>query len=170
VKQKTVHATLVKIMARGIVLMGESGSGKSRLALSLLYEGARLVADAVVELYDGPGGLKGRAPDRLKGLIEVRGVGIIDVAATFGRPFVMDEAGIDLVVRLDRRWDEARKPTAPQVGIIDLSGRKIPEIRIGTDLDARGVLCVLSDYILRGSVTSPAIARLAGVADSEEVP
>ena len=157
-------------MTRGIVLMGESGSGKSRLALSLLYEGARLVADDVVELYDGPSGLKGRAPDRLKGLIEIRGVGIIDVAATFGRPFVMDEAGIDLVVRIDRRRDRARKAAAPQVGIVDLLGREIPEIRIGTDLDARSVLCVLSDYILRGSVASPAIMRLVGGPNSEETP
>jgi HPr kinase/phosphorylase len=150
------------MMSRGIVLMGESGSGKSRLALSLLYEGARLVADDVVELRDGPGGLRGRAPDRLRGLIEVRGVGIIDVAAALGRPFVLEEAGIDLVVRLAGNRGTARKAGAPQVGAVDLLGRKIPEIRVGTDIDAKALSCVVSDFILGGSAASPVIARLIG--------
>jgi HPr kinase/phosphorylase len=163
VKQKTVHATLVKVMTRGIVLMGESGSGKSRLALSLLYEGARLVADDVVELLDGPDGLKGRAPDRLKGLIEIRDVGIIDVAAVFGRPFVIEEAAIDLVVRLVRRRDKIRRADAPQVGVVDMLGRKIPEIRISADIDTHGLLCVVSDFILGGSAASKTIAHLTNV-------
>jgi HPr kinase/phosphorylase len=160
VKQNTVHATLVKVMSRGIILMGESGSGKSRLALSLLYEGARLVADDVVELCGGPDGLKGRAPDRLRGLIEIRGVGIIDVAAALGRPFVIEEAAIDLVVRLVRRRDKTRRAHAPQVGVVDLLGRKIPEIRVGDDIDTRGLICVIGDFILGGSAASPIIARL----------
>jgi len=160
VKQNTVHATLVKVMSRGIILMGESGSGKSRLALSLLYEGARLVADDVVELCDGPDGLNGRAPDRLKGLIEIRGVGIIDVAAALGRPFVIEEAAIDLAVMLVRRRDKTRRANAPRIGIVNLLGRKIPEIRVGDNIDTRGLLCVISDFILGGSAGSPIIARL----------
>ncbi len=147
-------------MSRGIILMGESGSGKSRLALSLLYEGARLVADDVVELCDGPDGLKGRAPDRLRGLIEIRGAGIIDVAAALGRPFVIEEAAIDLVVRLVRSRDKTRRAHAPQVGVVNLLGRKIPEIRVGDDIDTRGLICVISDFIMGGSAASLIIARL----------
>ena len=159
-KQKTIHATLVKLMTRGIVLMGESGSGKSRLALSLLYEGARLVADDVVELFVGPNGLKGRAPDRLKGLIEIRGVGIVDVAAALGRPFVLEEAGIDLVVRLVEREDKTRRADTPHVTVIDLLGREVPEIQLGSDVDARGLICVVSDFILGGSRSSTRISKL----------
>lgn len=161
-KQKTVHATLVKMMARGIVLMGESGSGKSRLALSLLYEGARLVADDVVELFEGPGGLRGRAPDRLRGLIEIRGVGIIDVEAALGRPYVARETAVDLAVRLSGRQDKLRRADIPEVTTVVLLGTKIPEIRIGTDIDAHGLMCVVSDFILGGSATSRAIAGLVG--------
>jgi HPr kinase/phosphorylase len=163
VKQKTVHATLVKMMTRGIVLMGESGSGKSRLALSLLYEGARLVADDVVELFVGPDGLKGRAPDRLRGLIEIRGVGIIDVTAAFGRPFVLEEAGIDLVVRLVKRQDKIRRADTPHVTVVEMLGWEIPEIRIGSNIDARGLLCVVSDVILGGSTASTRITGLIGI-------
>ncbi len=162
-KQKTVHATLVKMMTRGIVLMGESGSGKSRLALSLLYEGAQLVADDVVELFVGPEGLKGRAPDRLKGLIEIRGVGIIDVAAALGRPYVRQETTIDLAVRLVKRQDKIRRAGTPHVTVVDLLGWEIPEIRIGSEIDARGLLCVVSDVILGGSVASTRIKSLIGV-------
>jgi HPr kinase/phosphorylase len=163
VKQKTIHATLVKMMTRGIVLMGESGSGKSRLALSLLYEGAQLVADDMVELFVGPDGLRGRAPNRLKGLIEIRGVGIIDVSAALGRPFVLDEVSIDLVVSLVKRQDKIRRADTPAVSVIALLGREIPEIRIVSDIDARGLLCVVSDVILGGSKTSGRIANLIGI-------
>jgi len=163
VKQKAVHATRVKMMARGIVLMGESGSGKSRLALSLLYEGARLVADDVVEISLGPDGLKGRAPDRLRGLIEIRGAGIIDVAAALGPSFVLDEVTIDLAVRLVKRQDKIRRADTPHVSVIDLLGREIPEIRIGQDIDVRSLMYIVSDTILGGSVRSGKIRGLVDI-------
>jgi HPr kinase/phosphorylase len=162
VKHKTVHATLVRLMARGIVIMGESGSGKSRLALSLLYEGARLVADDVVELTAGPSGLRGRPPDRLRGLIEIRGVGIIDVAAAMGRPFVIEETAVDLAVRLMRERDGTREAGAPRVGVVRLLGCEIPEIRVPAGIDVHGLLCVIGDVILGGSGASAGVARLAG--------
>ncbi len=138
-------------MARGIVLMGESGSGKSRLALSLLYEGARLVADDIVELFVAPDGLRGRAPDRLKGLLEIRGVGIIDVSKAFGRPFVLDETSVDLLVSLLKRQDGLRSAAPPEVTVADLLGREIPEIRIGAGVGGRELMSVVSDVILGGS-------------------
>jgi HPr kinase/phosphorylase len=141
-------------MARGIVLMGESGSGKSRLALSLLYEGGRLVADDIVELFVTPIGIRGRAPDRLKGLMEIRGVGIIDVSKVFGRSFVLDETPVDLVVSLQKRQDGVRKAAPPEVSVADLLGREIPEIRIGAGIDSRELMSVVSDVILGGSIGS----------------
>ena len=150
-EKKTIHATLVKLMARGIILMGESGSGKSRLALSLLYEGARLVADDVVELFIGRDGLRGRAPDRLRGLMEIRGAGIVDVSKALGSSFVLEETSVDLVVRLWKEKDGLRRAAGPEVTIVELLGREIPEIRIGADLSGRELMTVVSDVILGGS-------------------
>ncbi len=147
-------------MARGIVLMGESGSGKSRLALSLLYEGARLVADDIVELFVAPNGLRGRAPDRLKGLMEIRGVGIVDVAKAFGSSFVLDETSVDLAVSLQKRQDGLRRAAPPEVSVVDLLDREIPEIRIGAGVDGRVLMSVVSDVILGGSFGSPGLKRL----------
>ena len=137
-------------MARGILLVGESGSGKSRLALSLLYEGARLVADDVIEIHPVRTVLIGRAPERIAGLIEVRGVGIIDARKSFGSPFVTDETSIDLVVRLEGRDEEEGRRAAVDLGTITLLGRDIPEIRVASGVDAHGLISVVRDFILGG--------------------
>jgi serine kinase of HPr protein (carbohydrate metabolism regulator) len=77
------HAGLIAIRARGmwrgVLIDGPSGAGKSDLALRALDQGFRLVADDRVRLWRADGRLWGRAPDALKGLIEVRGVGVLDV-------------------------------------------------------------------------------------------
>lgn len=73
-----IHATCVAFENRGILLQGPSGSGKSDLALRLIEDGARLVADDQVEVHAREDGrLEARAPDRIAGLLEVRGLGII---------------------------------------------------------------------------------------------
>jgi HPr kinase/phosphorylase len=150
------------MMTRGILLVGESGSGKSRLALSLLYEGARLVADDVVELTPSPRWTIGRAPEKIKGLIEIRGVGIVDVRRTLGSPFVLDESSIDVVVRLAGNGIGRQPRAAADIGTVNLLGREIPEIRVGADIDAHGLMCVISDYILGGSRGSGKIDGLLG--------
>jgi hypothetical protein len=71
-----IHATAVTLGPRGLLLLGAPGSGKSGLALALIERGAMLVADDRVALSAGAGGLTGAPPDRLAGLIEIRGVGI----------------------------------------------------------------------------------------------
>ncbi len=150
------------MMARGILLVGESGSGKSRLALSLLYEGARLVADDVVELTSSSRWTMGRAPEKIRGLIEVRGVGIIDATRTFGRPFVLDESPIDVAVLLTDRDSGERTSAGADIGTMNLLGRDIPEIRVGADIDAHGLMCAVSDFILGGSRGSGKIDGLLG--------
>jgi hypothetical protein len=74
-----IHATCIAIGKAGILLLGESGAGKSDLALRLIDGGARLVADDRTELYVARGGLCARAPSAIAGLIEVRGLGVIAV-------------------------------------------------------------------------------------------
>ncbi len=88
------HATLVQIDGKGVLLCGKSGAGKSDLALRLIEEyNAILVADDMVELFTVDGNIYGRAPENLRGLLEVRGVGI----AKF--PY-SEKSRIDLVVDL----------------------------------------------------------------------
>jgi HPr kinase/phosphorylase len=149
-------------MARGILFLGESGSGKSRLALSLLYEGARLVADDVVEIYPFPGGVMGRAPEKTRGLVEIRGVGIIDVGESLGAPFVIDETPIDLVVELLGGDADDRRRAAVDVTTTALLGRDIPRIRVGAGVDVRGLISVVGDVILGGTLRGGRVRDLMG--------
>ncbi len=99
---QAVHATCVIVSGRGVLLRGPSGSGKSDLALRLLDKGARLVADDQTLLSIEDGALVARAPGSLRGLLEVRGVGLIRVATLAFTPvhMVFDLVSADAVPRL----------------------------------------------------------------------
>ena len=90
-----IHASCVALGAQGVLLLGKPGAGKSDVALRLIDEGAQLVADDRTILFVANGALHGRAPDSIKGLLEIRGLGIVAMPA---RPQVR----IALVVRLGR--------------------------------------------------------------------
>jgi hypothetical protein len=90
-------------------------------------------------------------------------VGIIDVTAALGRPFVLEETIIDLAVRLVEDQGEIRRADTLRVGVVDLLGRQVPEIRVGTDTDAHSLICIVSDVILGASGTSARIADLTGI-------
>jgi HPr kinase/phosphorylase len=72
-----IHASCVAVRGKGVLLLGESGAGKSDLALRLIDEGAKLVADDRCELFVRGGRLCARAPDSIAGLLEIRGIGIV---------------------------------------------------------------------------------------------
>lgn len=99
--RKQIHGDLLDIFAIGVLLTGESGLGKSECALELIYRGHRLVADDVVEVIRvRQDQLIGQAPPDGLGLMEVRGLGIINIDQLFGAAAVRDWKPIDLVVRL----------------------------------------------------------------------
>ena len=103
----TVHAVLVQVHGEGVLIMGESGIGKSEVALELIKRGHRLVADDAVELRRlGRDALDGRAPKFIRYLMELRGVGIIDVRRLYGVGAVLPRAKIDFVVNFVH-WDDA---------------------------------------------------------------
>ncbi|MGH7123477.1 MAG: HPr kinase/phosphorylase [Stellaceae bacterium] len=97
-----VHGTTVALEGEGVLLRGPSASGKSDLALRLIDSGARLVADDQTELSSTPNGLIARSPATIAGKIEVRGVGILQVAAVPSAPIrlVVDLVPTDQVERL----------------------------------------------------------------------
>ena len=102
----TIHGVLVDIYGEGVLIMGESGIGKSEAALELLRRGHRLVSDDAVEIRKiSDDTLIGTSPDLTRHLIELRGIGILDVKTIFGVESVKTSQTIDCVVKLVE-WDK----------------------------------------------------------------
>ena len=98
----SIHGVLVDVYGVGVLIMGESGIGKSEAALELIKRGHRLVTDDVVEIRKvSDETLVGTAPDITKHFIELRGIGIVDVRSMFGVQSVRDTQNIDLVITLE---------------------------------------------------------------------
>ena len=98
----SVHGVLVSVFGKGVLLTGESGIGKSDLALQLLARKHALIADDIVLIRQGTEGLTGFAPAALKNLLEVRALGIIDVRAVFGMDAVLATQSLDLIIHLQK--------------------------------------------------------------------
>lgn len=97
----SVHGVLVDVYGEGVLIMGDSGIGKSEAALELIKRGHRLVSDDVVEIRKvSDETLVGSAPDITRHFIELRGIGIIDVMQMFGVECVMDTQNINMVIKL----------------------------------------------------------------------
>ena len=100
-----IHGVLVDIYGEGVLITGESGIGKSEVALELIHRGHRLVSDDVVEIKKiSDDTLLGTAPDITRHFIELRGIGIVDAKALFGVESVKDTQSIDLVIQLEE-WN-----------------------------------------------------------------
>ena len=98
----SIHGVLVDIYGEGVLIMGESGIGKSEAALELIRRGHRLVTDDVVEIRKiNNNTLIGTSPDITRYFIELRGIGIIDVKTLFGVECVKEQQTIDLVIKLE---------------------------------------------------------------------
>ena len=105
----TIHGGLVDVYGEGILIMGESGIGKSEAALELIKRGHRLVTDDVVEIKKvSDDTLIGTSPDITRHFIELRGIGIIDVKTLFGVESVKNTQAIDLVIKLEE-WNKDRQ-------------------------------------------------------------
>jgi HPr kinase/phosphorylase len=102
----TQHGVLVDVYGLGVLLLGESGIGKSETALELVKRGHRLVSDDVVNIKKvARNRLIGEAPEAIRHFMEIRGVGIIDVQAMYGVGATINAKGIDLVVELEP-WEK----------------------------------------------------------------
>ena len=105
----TIHGVLMDVFGEGLLITGESGIGKSEAALELVKRGHRLVSDDVVQIKRiNENILMGTAPDITRYLIEMRGIGVIDVKALYGVEAVKDTQEIDLEVHLEE-WDKDRE-------------------------------------------------------------
>ncbi|MDE6232764.1 MAG: HPr(Ser) kinase/phosphatase [Lachnospiraceae bacterium] len=98
----SIHGVLVDVYGEGVLIMGESGIGKSEAALELIKRGHRLVSDDVVEIHKvSDAALVGTAPDVTRHFIELRGIGIVDVKTLFGVQSVKETGNIDMVIKLE---------------------------------------------------------------------
>lgn len=98
--RQTIHGSLVSVLGRGILLIGESDAGKSKLCFEAIDRGHKLVADDAVELQVVHGHLIGKAPENIAGLIEVKGREIFDVRKAFGNGSFAADSKIDALVEL----------------------------------------------------------------------
>lgn len=103
--QITRHGVLMNIYGQGVLMLGDSGVGKSETAIELLKRGHRLVSDDAVEIRRVSDFLYGTAPELIQHYIEIRGVGVIDVQQLFGMGAVQFETEIDLVIQLEQWVD-----------------------------------------------------------------
>ena len=105
----SIHGVLVDVYGEGVLIMGESGSGKSEAALELIKRGHRLVSDDVVEIRKvSDDTLIGTAPDITRHFIELSGIGIIDVKTLYGIGSVKETQGIELVIKLEE-WNRDKE-------------------------------------------------------------
>lgn len=105
----SIHGVLVDVYGIGVLIMGESGIGKSEAALELIKRGHRLVSDDVVEIRKiNDDTLVGKAPGITRHFIELRGIGIVDVKMLFGVQSVKEQKNIDLVITLED-WDKDKE-------------------------------------------------------------
>ena len=102
----TRHGVLVEVYGEGILILGDSGIGKSELAIELVKRGHRLVADDAVEIRRIGDTLTGTAPELIRHYLEVRGIGVVDIQKLFGMSGVKSATQIDLVIQFERWQDE----------------------------------------------------------------
>lgn len=124
----TCHGTLVEAFGVGVMIQGDSSVGKSEAALSLIERGHRLITDDAVKVKLREGAyLEGSGAELTRHLMEIRGIGIINVAHLYGAVCVRDDKRIDMIVKLEE-WDD--KKFYDRVGLdekfYDLLGVKIP--------------------------------------------
>ena len=100
-----LHGVLVDVYGIGILITGESGIGKSETALELIKRGHRLVTDDAVDIKEIDGELIGTSPKITIGMLEVRGIGIIDITALYGLSSVQESKGINLVMHFEH-WKD----------------------------------------------------------------
>lgn len=113
----TRHGVLVEVYGEGILILGESGVGKSEAAIELLKRGHRLVADDAVEIKRvSSKTLVGSSPAIIRHFVELRGIGIIDVKEIFGIGAVKDTESIDLIIHLEP-WEENKQ--YDRLGMVD---------------------------------------------------
>lgn len=105
-----MHGVFMNIYGKGVIIKGDSGIGKSEIALELIKRGHILIADDCIELYRMGESLLGKAPSVLYNLLEIRGIGVINVEKMFGISSTLERDTVDYVIQLER-WIPSKEYT-----------------------------------------------------------
>jgi HPr kinase/phosphorylase len=160
----TVHGVFLDVLGVGVLLTGDSGVGKSELALELVSRGSGLIADDVVEFYRvGPDALEGRCPALLKDFLEVRGLGVLNIRTIFGEAALRPRKNLKLILHLERPGPDLmpleRLPLKP--GSEEIMGVEIRKVTI--PVAAGRNLAVLTEAAVRSHVL-----QLRGIDSTQE--
>jgi HPr kinase/phosphorylase len=152
-ERTTRHGVFMDILGLGVLITGESGLGKSELGLELISRGHGLVADDAVDIYrTSQTALEGRCPELLQNLLEVRGIGLLDIKAIFGETAVRRKMKLQLIVHLVRgetlERDFERLPYEPLYEHV----LEIPVRKVVIAVDAGRNLAVLVEAAVRNTV------------------
>lgn len=152
-ERTTRHGVFMDILGLGVLLTGESGLGKSELGLELISRGHGLVADDAVDLFRvSQTALEGRCPELLLNLLEVRGIGLLDIKAIFGETAVRRKMRLKLIVHLVRKETMEREfdrlPYEPLYE--DILG--VPVLKAVIAVDAGRNLAVLVEAAVRNTI------------------
>ncbi len=149
----TVHGVFLDVLGLGVLIMGDSGLGKSELALELISRGHGLVADDAVELSrTAPGIIEGHCPPLLQNLLEVRGLGLLDIRTIFGETSVRRKMRLKLIVQLVR----ANAENFERLPVQDLTQDILdtPIRRVMLQVAAGRNLAVLVEAAVRNTILS----------------
>lgn len=164
-ESSTVHGVCLDVLGMGVLITGDSGVGKSELALELISRGSGLVADDVVELYRvGPETIEARCPALLRDYLEVRGLGVLNIRTIFGEAALRPRKNLKLIVHLQRPAGSESAPLERlplNAGSQDLMGVNISKVTI--PVAAGRNLAVLTEAAVRNHVL-----QLRGIDSTEE--
>lgn len=165
--EASLHGVLVDVSGVGVLLVGESGTGKSECALDLVTRGHRLVADDVVEVWRDGSDVLGRGPARIRHHMEIRGLGIINIRDLFGLAAVRDHHRIDVVIRLEAwRPDEEYDRLGLTQRTHVLLGVEVPMLRIPVSVGRNVAILVevaARNHLLKGMGVHAARALTASL-------
>jgi HPr kinase/phosphorylase len=149
--QVTMHGVFMDILGLGVLITGESGLGKSELGLELISRGHGLVADDAVDFARlGPDYIEGRCPVILRDLLEVRGLGLLDIRTIFGETAVRRKLKLRLIVQLVRRNDGEFERLPIDAQFVDVLGAPIRTVKI--QVAAGRNLAVLVEAAVRNTI------------------
>ena len=152
-ERTTMHGVFMDILGMGVLITGESGLGKSELGLELISRGQGLVADDAVDLFRiSQSTIEGKCPDLLQNLLEVRGIGLLDIRAIFGETAVRRKMRLKLIVHLVRKdtleRDYERLPYEPLTQ--DVLG--LPVLKVVIQVVAGRNIAVLVEAAVRNTI------------------
>ncbi|MFP5404793.1 MAG: HPr(Ser) kinase/phosphatase [Gammaproteobacteria bacterium] len=173
----SMHGVFMDVLGMGVLISGESGLGKSELALELISRGHGLVADDVVEFARiAPHAIEGRCPPLLQNLLEVRGLGLLDIRTIFGESAVRRKLKLSLIVHLIRRstLDDEHQRMPLEALSQDVLGLPISKVVI--PVAAGRNLAVLTEAAVRSTIlqlrgfdtTAEFVARQRALIEEQE--